>query len=153
MLPKDEIECPAGWKWEDSEWDTDLNRAVDERGTPTPDVPGCTAAPPGHFPLQGCVTSPLQPVPLLMGTWPFKLEAQRQPRVMRVPPNTAGSRPILASSTPSPTPWLVAAPGLLDRGANITSHAAHTWDFFTRGAWSTAAMTLGTGGDGWTRDE
>ncbi|XP_019351178.2 dysferlin isoform X1 [Alligator mississippiensis] len=32
VLPKDEIECPAGWKWEDSEWDTDLNRAVDERG-------------------------------------------------------------------------------------------------------------------------
>ncbi|XP_061439658.1 dysferlin isoform X3 [Rhineura floridana] len=32
VLPKDEIECPLGWKWEDVEWDTDLNRAVDERG-------------------------------------------------------------------------------------------------------------------------
>ncbi|NXP76311.1 DYSF protein, partial [Ramphastos sulfuratus] len=32
VLPKDEIECPAGWKWEDVEWDTDLNRAVDEKG-------------------------------------------------------------------------------------------------------------------------
>ncbi|XP_060103205.1 dysferlin [Heteronotia binoei] len=32
VLPKDEIECPPGWKWEDPEWDTDLNRAVDERG-------------------------------------------------------------------------------------------------------------------------
>lgn len=33
VLPKDEIECPPGWKWEDVEWDTDLNRAVDEKGT------------------------------------------------------------------------------------------------------------------------
>nr|XP_056711165.1 dysferlin [Euleptes europaea] len=32
VLPKDETECPPGWKWEDLEWDTDLNRAVDERG-------------------------------------------------------------------------------------------------------------------------
>ncbi|KAG8134173.1 hypothetical protein E2320_007306 [Naja naja] len=32
ILPKDEIECPLGWKWEDVEWDTDLNRAVDEKG-------------------------------------------------------------------------------------------------------------------------
>ncbi|NWU87659.1 DYSF protein, partial [Onychorhynchus coronatus] len=32
VLPKDEIECPPGWKWEDLEWDTDLNRAVDEKG-------------------------------------------------------------------------------------------------------------------------
>uniref|UniRef100_A0A8C0H4J7 Dysferlin n=1 Tax=Chelonoidis abingdonii TaxID=106734 RepID=A0A8C0H4J7_CHEAB len=32
VLPKEEIECPPGWKWEDVEWDTDLNRAVDERG-------------------------------------------------------------------------------------------------------------------------
>ncbi|KFP17882.1 Dysferlin, partial [Egretta garzetta] len=32
VLPKDEIECPPGWKWEDIEWDTDLNRAVDEKG-------------------------------------------------------------------------------------------------------------------------
>ncbi|XP_060691971.1 dysferlin isoform X2 [Hemiscyllium ocellatum] len=32
MLPKDDIECPIGWKWEDVEWSTDLNRAVDEQG-------------------------------------------------------------------------------------------------------------------------
>uniref|UniRef100_A0A8D0G231 Dysferlin n=1 Tax=Strix occidentalis caurina TaxID=311401 RepID=A0A8D0G231_STROC len=32
VLHKDEIECPPGWKWEDVEWDTDLNRAVDEKG-------------------------------------------------------------------------------------------------------------------------
>ncbi|NWY62587.1 DYSF protein, partial [Chionis minor] len=32
VLHKDEIECPLGWKWEDVEWDTDLNRAVDEKG-------------------------------------------------------------------------------------------------------------------------
>ncbi|XP_069779523.1 dysferlin isoform X4 [Narcine bancroftii] len=30
--PKEEIECPGGWKWEDAEWSTDLNRAVDEQG-------------------------------------------------------------------------------------------------------------------------
>ncbi|XP_031751125.1 dysferlin isoform X4 [Xenopus tropicalis] len=32
VLPKDEIECPPGWKWEDDEWSTDTNRAVDEQG-------------------------------------------------------------------------------------------------------------------------
>ncbi|XP_043919995.1 dysferlin isoform X2 [Protopterus annectens] len=32
VLPKDEIECPLGWKWEDPEWSTDFNRAVDEQG-------------------------------------------------------------------------------------------------------------------------
>ncbi|RMC01309.1 hypothetical protein DUI87_22097 [Hirundo rustica rustica] len=36
VLPKDEIECPPGWKWEDVEWDTDLNRAVDEKAAPSP---------------------------------------------------------------------------------------------------------------------
>ncbi|MBZ3887940.1 Dysferlin [Sciurus carolinensis] len=25
VLPKDDIECPLGWKWEDEEWSTDLN--------------------------------------------------------------------------------------------------------------------------------
>ncbi|KAM9063149.1 dysferlin-like [Sarcophilus harrisii] len=32
VLPKDDIVCPVGWKWEDEEWSTDLNRAVDELG-------------------------------------------------------------------------------------------------------------------------
>uniref|UniRef100_A0A8C9J8V7 Dysferlin n=1 Tax=Panthera tigris altaica TaxID=74533 RepID=A0A8C9J8V7_PANTA len=32
VLPKDDTECPLGWKWEDEEWSTDLNRAVDEQG-------------------------------------------------------------------------------------------------------------------------
>ncbi|XP_078080638.1 dysferlin isoform X1 [Mustelus asterias] len=32
VIPKDDIECPGGWKWEDVEWSTDLNRAVDEQG-------------------------------------------------------------------------------------------------------------------------
>ncbi|XP_006880933.1 PREDICTED: dysferlin isoform X5 [Elephantulus edwardii] len=32
VLPKDVIECPLGWNWEDEEWSTDLNRAVDEQG-------------------------------------------------------------------------------------------------------------------------
>ncbi|XP_039189745.1 dysferlin isoform X4 [Crotalus tigris] len=32
VLPREEMECPLGWKWEDVEWDTDLNRAVDEKG-------------------------------------------------------------------------------------------------------------------------
>ncbi|XP_068130426.1 dysferlin isoform X2 [Hyperolius riggenbachi] len=32
VLPNDEIECPPGWNWEDDEWSTDINRAVDEQG-------------------------------------------------------------------------------------------------------------------------
>lgn len=44
MLPKDDIECPLGWKWEDEEWSTDLNRAVDEQGGNT--EAGVSAGPP-----------------------------------------------------------------------------------------------------------
>ncbi|XP_034712906.1 dysferlin isoform X2 [Etheostoma cragini] len=31
-VPKDEVECPAGWVWEEVEWCEDLNRAVDDQG-------------------------------------------------------------------------------------------------------------------------
>lgn len=31
-VPKDEVECPPGWVWEDPEWSEDLNRAVDDQG-------------------------------------------------------------------------------------------------------------------------
>ncbi|XP_052416118.1 dysferlin isoform X9 [Carassius gibelio] len=31
-VPKDEIECPPGWLWEDIEWSEDLKRAVDDQG-------------------------------------------------------------------------------------------------------------------------
>ncbi|KAA0723189.1 Dysferlin Dystrophy-associated fer-1-like protein [Triplophysa tibetana] len=31
-MPKDEIECPPGWVWEDIEWSEDLKRAVDDQG-------------------------------------------------------------------------------------------------------------------------
>ncbi|XP_048091688.1 dysferlin [Alosa alosa] len=31
-IPKEEIECPPGWVWEDVEWSEDLNRAVDDQG-------------------------------------------------------------------------------------------------------------------------
>ncbi|XP_032899091.1 dysferlin-like [Amblyraja radiata] len=31
-VPKDDIECTGGWMWEDVEWSTDFNRAVDEQG-------------------------------------------------------------------------------------------------------------------------
>ncbi|KAK7910021.1 hypothetical protein WMY93_014705 [Mugilogobius chulae] len=32
VVPKDEVECPTGWVWEDPEWSEDLNRAVDDQG-------------------------------------------------------------------------------------------------------------------------
>lgn len=34
-VPKDEIECPPGWVWEDIEWSEDLKRAVDDQGMET----------------------------------------------------------------------------------------------------------------------
>ncbi|XP_055085159.1 dysferlin isoform X2 [Periophthalmus magnuspinnatus] len=32
VVPKDEVECPPGWVWDDPEWSEDLNRAVDDHG-------------------------------------------------------------------------------------------------------------------------
>lgn len=34
-VPKDDIECPPGWMWEDEEWSKDLKRAVDDQGIKT----------------------------------------------------------------------------------------------------------------------
>lgn len=34
-VPKDDIECPPGWTWEDEEWSKDLKRAVDDQGIET----------------------------------------------------------------------------------------------------------------------
>ncbi|XP_077444466.1 dysferlin [Stigmatopora argus] len=31
-VPKDDVECPPGWVWEDPEWCEDLNRGVDDHG-------------------------------------------------------------------------------------------------------------------------
>ncbi|XP_076829494.1 dysferlin isoform X4 [Brachyhypopomus gauderio] len=31
-VPRDDIECPPGWVWEDVEWSEDLKRAVDDQG-------------------------------------------------------------------------------------------------------------------------
>lgn len=35
-VPKDEVECPPGWAWEEVEWSEDFNRAVDDQGASTP---------------------------------------------------------------------------------------------------------------------
>ncbi|XP_061664091.1 dysferlin isoform X2 [Syngnathoides biaculeatus] len=31
-VPKDDVECPPGWLWEEPEWSEDLNRGVDDHG-------------------------------------------------------------------------------------------------------------------------
>ncbi|KAM9834420.1 dysferlin isoform 5-T5 [Syngnathus typhle] len=31
-MPKDDVECPPGWVWEEPEWSEDLNRGVDDHG-------------------------------------------------------------------------------------------------------------------------
>ncbi|XP_058480141.1 dysferlin isoform X2 [Solea solea] len=31
-VPKDEVDCPPGWVWDEVEWSEDLNRAVDDQG-------------------------------------------------------------------------------------------------------------------------
>ncbi|XP_037116037.1 dysferlin isoform X7 [Syngnathus acus] len=31
-VPKDDVECPPGWVWEEPEWSEDLNRGVDDHG-------------------------------------------------------------------------------------------------------------------------
>lgn len=32
VVPKDEVECPPGWVWQEVEWSEDFNRAVDDQG-------------------------------------------------------------------------------------------------------------------------
>ena len=34
-MPKEEVEPPPGWVWDEVEWSEDLNRAVDDQGART----------------------------------------------------------------------------------------------------------------------
>lgn len=95
VLHKDEIECPPGWKWEDVEWDTDLNRAVDEKGTRKQQgalwfslprshrVPGVTKSPLWLLELQEKGVNPWgvpHPLCSVPGLWGGQPQRHRSPR-------------------------------------------------------------------------